>query len=306
MKRFILTLLLVLGCAGIAAAQLILPRPEPSPDFPRHSWKVESRYVDMQVRNQVASVTVTETLVNTCSRMFEADYLFPLPPEAAVSSLTLTVDGKEMSGQIMNAADARRYYEDIVRRRKDPALLEYAGLGCFRLAAFPLEPGKPAQITLHYDQILTRDGDLTELSFPLATARHSSAAVGEIEVVAEIHGAAQIATVYSPTVDIKVEHPTSNEAVVRYSTKDVFPSADFVVYYREDQSEDRGNSLKLFPRARQRRLLHAARFAESLLGVQSSARQRHHSRLGSLRLHERTKDRAGSRRRAICHQQSEP
>ncbi|MBK6765694.1 MAG: VWA domain-containing protein [bacterium] len=247
MTRFPLLLVLAIACAHVALAQFVLPRPEPTPDLPRHTWQVESRYVDMQVTHQVATVTVTETLLNTCGRAFEADYLFPLPPDAAVSSLTLTVDGREMSGEIMDADAARRYYEDIVRRRKDPALLEYAGLGCFRLSAFPLEPGKPARISLRYDQILRRESDLTELTFPLATARRSSAEVAEIEVVAEIHGTRDITTVYSPTVDIEVDYPTSQDAVVRYSTRNEFPSADFVVYYREDTSEVGATLLSYFP-----------------------------------------------------------
>ncbi|MCB9357849.1 MAG: hypothetical protein H6505_04665, partial [Calditrichaeota bacterium] len=166
MKRFLLTLAWSLCIVSAAHAQLVLPRPMP-PSEPRAAWKIESRHVDMRVRSQVASVTVTETLLNTCGRMFEADYLFPLPQDAAVSSLTLTVDGKEMQGELLSVDDARRYYEDIVRRQRDPALLEYAGEGLFRLSAFPLQPGKPVKVSLHYDQICLRDGDLTELSYPL-------------------------------------------------------------------------------------------------------------------------------------------
>ncbi|MCB9367085.1 MAG: VWA domain-containing protein [Calditrichaeota bacterium] len=246
MKRFLLTLAWSLCIVSAAHAQLVLPRPMP-PSEPRAAWKIESRHVDMRVRSQVASVTVTETLLNTCGRMFEADYLFPLPQDAAVSSLTLTVDGKEMQGELLSVDDARRYYEDIVRRQRDPALLEYAGEGLFRLSAFPLQPGKPVKVSLHYDQICLRDGDLTELSYPLATARHSGGPVEEIKVIADIEGIAPLATIYSPTLDLDIDQRSPTSAVVRYESRNGVPTTDFTVLWREDNSEIGATLLSYFP-----------------------------------------------------------
>ncbi len=252
MKRVKLALLASLLLCLSAFAQVSITTPDFYPPVnptlrPPVPWAVESRYVDMQVRNQVASVSVTETLLNTCGRIVEAEYYLPIPADASVDQLTLTVNGREMSGEILSVDDARRYYEDIVRRRHDPALLEYAGLGCIRVSAFPLEPNKPATLTFHYNMLCTREGDIVELQFPLATARHSSAPVKEVRVTAEIEGQAELMNIYSPTVEIKTTYRGDKNALVTFTSRDFYPSADFVVYYREDNAELGASFLTYFP-----------------------------------------------------------
>lgn len=252
MKRLRFALLVSLQLCLSAFAQVSITTPDfyPPPDRPRpqtYPWAVESRYVDMQVRNQVASVSVTETLLNTCGRMVEAEYYLPIPANASVDQLTLTVNGREMSGEILSADDARRHYESIVRSRRDPALLEYAGLGCIRVSAFPLEPNKPAQLSFHYNMLCPREGDVVELQFPLATARHSSAPVKEVRVSAEIQGQAELMNIYSPTLEIKTNYRGDRDALVTYTSRDFYPSADFVVYYREDNTELGATFLTYFP-----------------------------------------------------------
>ncbi len=248
--RFALLATLLLYLSAFAQVSItsteVYPQTDPALRRPG-PWAVEARYVDMQVRNQVASVSVTETLLNTCGRTVEAEYYLPIPAEASVDQLTLSVNGREMNGEILSANDARRYYEEIVRRRRDPALLEYAGLGCIRVSAFPLEPNKPATLTFHYNMLCPREGDIVELQFPLATARHSSAPVKEIRVTAEIEGQSELMNIYSPTVEIKTTYRGDKNALVTYTSRDFYPSADFVVYYREDNSELGASFLTYYP-----------------------------------------------------------
>ena len=134
-------------------------------------WSIQERNVDIVVRDQVASVTVTDQVVNPCSRNVEIEYMFPLPPDAAVDQFTLVVDGRELTGRILDAKEARQIYNDIVRRRRDPGLLEYAGCGFYRSSAFPLAPGKSAELIVHYTATCKKDGDLVELWYPMSSGR---------------------------------------------------------------------------------------------------------------------------------------
>src|SRR5207247_6645 len=68
----------------------------------------------------------------------EASYLYPLPGEAVFSDFSLWQGDRELKGEPMDAAQARAIYEDIVRRKRDPALLELAGHGRLRARVFPL------------------------------------------------------------------------------------------------------------------------------------------------------------------------
>jgi hypothetical protein len=56
-------------------------------------------------------------------------------------------------------------YEDNVKQRVDPALVEWAGAGVFNARVFPLEAGKVHRIVLGYDVDLVRAGDDLELAF---------------------------------------------------------------------------------------------------------------------------------------------
>ncbi len=91
---------------------------------------------------------VSQTFVNTGSVAMQVQFVFPLPYDGAVDSLTLLVDGKEFPAQLLNAKEARARYEAIVRANKDPALLEYLGTGLFQTSVFPVPPGAERKISL--------------------------------------------------------------------------------------------------------------------------------------------------------------
>ncbi|APR76340.1 Hypothetical protein A7982_01687 [Minicystis rosea] len=56
-------------------------------------------------------------------------------------------------------------YEQTVRQRVDPALVEWAGAGVFNARVFPLEAGKVHRVVLGYDVDLVRAGDDLEYAF---------------------------------------------------------------------------------------------------------------------------------------------
>jgi len=198
----------------------------------RGAWSVKYHHVSVTVRDQVASVTIDQEFVNDGRGMIEVEYLFPLPPHAAIDGMTMTVNGKEFSGKIMKAEDARRVYEDIVRRKKDPALLEYAGFGLYRTKAFPLEPGKPCRVVINYKDFCKKDRDLVEVWYPLNTEKFSARPIESVEVTADIKSRADVTAVYSPTHDVHVQRKGPRHVIVKYAAKKVLPTTDFQVFYK--------------------------------------------------------------------------
>ena len=124
----------------------------------RGRWAVSYHRVESVVRGPHAQVTVDQEFVNLSATTLEAEYVFPLPQGAMVSSLTLFENGRGLEGRILRAEEARRIYEEIVRRQKDPALLEYLGNDFFRVSVFPIPAGGKRRVVLKYDQLLTSDG----------------------------------------------------------------------------------------------------------------------------------------------------
>ena len=217
-------------------------------DLPvRGTWSVKFHDVKISVQNQVASVNINQAFVNNGGSALEVEYLFPIPPGAAIDAMTLVVDGKEMSGKLMKADEARKIYEGIVRAKKDPALLEYVGYGLYRTRAFPLEPGKPANVLVHYTVACKKDGELVEVFYPLNTEKFSATKIEEVKVTVDIKSEADISTVYSPTHDLNVERKDPRHVIAKYEVKNAIPDTDFQVYYKAANEQVGANVLSHRP-----------------------------------------------------------
>ncbi len=241
-------LILLLLCCGSypLAAQVCYPRmPEP----PCRGVDIHSRNIQMDVRHQTASVTVTDEIYNACSAELEIEYLFPLPPDALVDQFTLVVNGQELGGEIMDAEAARRHYQEIVRRDRDPGLLEYAGYGLYRSRAFPIAPRSSAQLTVQYCAVLPRDGDRVEIWHPLSAGRLGTEAASYVKLTCTIEEDAKISTVYSPTVDIDTERLSARKVRVTHRQHRNKPQGDFQLFYAISAEDVGATLLSYWPRS---------------------------------------------------------
>jgi len=205
-----------------------MPRPEPPP---LATYKIQELDVQARLLDQVAQVRVSQSFVNTGSRPLEVSFIFPLPYDGAIDQLTLMVDGKEFPAKLLKAEEARRLYEDIVRKNKDPALLEWMGTGLFRTSVFPVPPGEKRTVSLRYSQICRKQEGLTDFLFPLSTAKYTSHAVEAVNVRVTIDSALDIKNVYSPTHVIEIKRPDDRHATVTWTAKNTVPGTDFRLFY---------------------------------------------------------------------------
>jgi Ca-activated chloride channel family protein len=131
-----------------------------SPEVVRQSSDVRVELVDRVLRYEV-----TETFVNRGSRIGEADFMFPLPKGAAFQDLKLEINGEMVAGETMSADRARQIYEEIVRRQRDPALLEWMGYGLLRARVFPIAPGEAKRVVVRYQTVAPREGDALRVDY---------------------------------------------------------------------------------------------------------------------------------------------
>jgi len=198
----------------------------------RGSWAVKYHHVSIKVRDQVAAVSIDQEFVNTGRGMIEVEYLFPVPPGAAIDSMTLIVDGKEFAAKLMKADEARKIYESIVRQKKDPALLEYAGFGLYKTRAFPLQPGKPCKVIVTYKNVCKKDRDVVEVWYPLNTEKFSARPIESVRVRVDVKSKTDIGPVYSPTHSLNVERKDPRHVIATYEVKKVLPTSDFQMFYK--------------------------------------------------------------------------
>ena len=207
------------------------PHPHPRPPLPPVQYKISELEVQARLADQVAQVQVSQSFVNTGSRQLEASFVFPLPYDGAVEQMTLLVDGREFPARLLKAEEARRLYEDIVRRSRDPALLEWMGTGLFKTSVFPVPPGAKRTVTLRYSQLCRRSEGLVDFLFPLSTARYTSEPVDRVEFRLSIESGDEIKNIYSPTHPVEIRRPDAHRAVVTLSQRSQVPSADFRLFY---------------------------------------------------------------------------
>jgi Ca-activated chloride channel family protein len=185
MRTLKVALLSIILSATAGAQGRLIPRPCPvpvpacldgrCPEVPVRSCIASSAIVrtSSQVRvdmvNRVLRYEVTETFLNTGRALGEADYLFPLPTGSAFEDLKLSINGELVSGETMNATDARRIYEDIVRRQRDPALVEWMGAGLLRARIFPINPGEEKKVVVRFQAIAQREGDALRVDYVRGT-----------------------------------------------------------------------------------------------------------------------------------------
>ena len=151
--------------------------------------------VRMTLDGRMARIEVTERFRNAGGTVAEGSYLYPLPGEAVFADFSLWSGSQELKGETMRAEEARRIYEEIVRRQKDPALLSLVGHGLVRAQVFPIQPGETRTVALRYTQVPGRTGDALRLHYALGVRGPDAGTDLEI-AIAE---AAAYGTPFSPT-----------------------------------------------------------------------------------------------------------
>jgi Ca-activated chloride channel family protein len=227
------------------------PHPQPVPEPPPATYAISALEVDARLVDQVARVQVSQTFVNTGSRPLEVAFIFPLPYDGAIDRMTLLVDGRELPARLIAAKEARRIYEEIVRKNRDPALLEWIGTGMFQTSVFPVPPGAKRTVSLRYTQLCRKQEGLTDFLLPLSTAKYTSHPIETLSFRVSIESQEEIKNVYSPTHAVEIKRPDERHAVVSFAAKQVLPSSDFRLFYDAGRGKVSTRVLSYRPEAAQ-------------------------------------------------------
>ena len=180
--------------------------------------------VRVELVDHVLRYEVEERFVNRGGMIGEADYLFPLPANAAFQDLKLSINGELVSGETMNAGQARGIYESIVRARRDPALVEWMGHGLLRARIFPINPGEEKRIVVRFQSVATREGDALRIDYFRGGAPGTTNVRddGTSSFTLAYRPTTELGTPYSPTHQLDI-HTNSgrSEVAVRGDAKDV-------------------------------------------------------------------------------------
>jgi Ca-activated chloride channel family protein len=267
--------------SSIFAQGFIIPRPVP-PYHPPLPQLTEHK-VDVEIIDQVAQVEIHQVFYNDSKRTIEGNYYFPLPKGASVSDFKMYVDGKVLSGELLEKEKARRIYEDIVRRNIDPALLEYVDHNLFSAKIFPIPPKKERKIVLEYSMLLKLDGDLVQFTYPLrgqfesermvrrprpimpgppyvipleeededkkARRKEDKKPYADISQVifVDLNSKIPLKNIYSPSHEVDISREDDHHAKISFEDKRKETEDNFVLYYSFSQSDFGLNILTYHP-----------------------------------------------------------
>ena len=142
----------------------------------------------------------------------------------------MDIDGKQVEAELLPADKARTIYNDIVRKSKDPALLEYAGRDMFRVHIFPIPANGRKQITLKYTELLKQDNGLLDYHYTLNTEKFSSKPLQNVSLKVSVDCTEPITTLYSPTHEIDKTLRGDRSATVGFEAQNIRPDTDFHLF----------------------------------------------------------------------------
>ena len=192
--------------------------------------EVRTHHVTAKVTGKVAVTEVDQVFFNPTGSRLEGTYLFPIPKGARIDSFAMDVNGKMTSAELLDAAKARGIYEEIVRKMRDPALLEYLGQGLFKVRIFPIEPRSEKRVRLKYTELLPFEGGLLRYLYPLNTEKFSARPLSSVSVKVDVDLPEGIRTIWSPSHEVDVTRHGPRRAVVGFEAKDARPDTDFQLF----------------------------------------------------------------------------
>jgi Ca-activated chloride channel homolog len=214
--------------------EVIIPTPRHHVFSPLELNEVK---VHTRITDQVALTSVDQKFYNPNSTRLEGTFVFPVPKGAHLDRFSMEIDGKQVEAELLSANKARAIYEDIVRKAKDPALLEYAGRDIFKVRIFPIEPHSNKRIKISYTQLLNSDNGLVSYSLPLNTEKYSSKPVKEMSVKVDLESKRPLKSIYSPSHKVEIKRHGGDKATVSWEGAKASADADFALYFAPEKDE---------------------------------------------------------------------
>ena len=215
------------------ASPLSPQRPGPPPLASTAGVRTTSLAVRVEVVDGVATTRLVQRIRNdSTTPQAEAIWVLPLPAGAAADDFRMTVEGVEMTGEVLGADLARGVYENIVRSRRDPGLLEYVGRGCLRARVFPIPAGKEIGVEVTFRHVLPNEGGLSRWSFPVRAAGVDGRAPDAVTLDLSVRSRRQIKNAFSPLAAVEVVQADDFSVRASFEGKGAeLPAEELEVFY---------------------------------------------------------------------------
>jgi len=212
----------------------------------------------------IASVDVTQQFHNPFDTKIEAEYVFPLPQNAAVDDFIMTIGDRKIRGIIRERQEAEKIYAEARSQGYVASLLTQERPNIFTQKVANIEPGKDIDVSIHYFNTLAYADGWYEFVFPMvvgprynppcttdgvgAVAYGSGGISGqktEVQYLApnqrsghdialsiEIDAGTILEDLECTSHVVSTEFPDDQQAAIAISPNDSIPNKDFVLRYK--------------------------------------------------------------------------
>ncbi|HUU97196.1 MAG TPA: VIT domain-containing protein, partial [Phycisphaerae bacterium] len=154
-----------------------------------------------------------------------------LPADASISRFAMWVGDVLMEGEVVERMRAREVYESIVRRKRDPALLEWMGGNQFKARVFPIEPNSTKHVILGYTQVLPLEGDLVRYVYPLKSEKLTKNPLNRLQIELNAWSMPAMAGFDSPSHVCGLAADAHHGRAI-FQAENYLPTRDFIVTWQ--------------------------------------------------------------------------
>src|SRR5258706_917584 len=221
--------------------------------------------VKAQISGFLSRVVVTQEFENPFKEKIEAVYTFPLPQNAAVDDMTMTVGERTVRRKILRREEAQAVYEAAKSNGQTASLLDQYTAHVFTQSCANILPGEQIKITISYVETLQYEAGSYEFVFPMVvgpryvpgspTGTQGNAfapdtnqvpdasrvtpqpvpegmrAGHDVSIDVALDAGVPIDALDSKPHDVSVERPDGRRAIVRLKDQAAIPNKDFILRY---------------------------------------------------------------------------
>jgi len=219
--------------------------------------------VRASIAGSIATVLVEQRFHNPFDRTIEAEYVFPLPDDAAVSDFVMVIGERRIRGVIREREEAEQIYREALRQGYRASLLTEERSNVFTQRVANIEPGERIDVQLTYFNRLPFTDGAYEFAFPMAVGPRynpagSSDGIGavsreqlgtsgqstevpylrpgersghDVSMTVDLNAGVALDAVTSTTHAVDVEWDGREKATVRLTSRAAIPDRDFILRY---------------------------------------------------------------------------
>ncbi len=155
-------LVLALVNSSAFAAGLLTPADGSLPPL-----AIRDHAVSVIIEDGYAITTVEQVFHNPHGQDLEARYSFPVPEHGAVAEFTLWIDGKPVSGEVLEKQVAKKIHEEEKAAGRETGLTEKDSYKTFEIRVWPVRAGQNTRIRMVYLQPAHIDTGIGRYVYPL-------------------------------------------------------------------------------------------------------------------------------------------